>query len=169
MCLKTLEDACEIRKYVRKKNLNFVFQTSDIYSGEWARVWKGAIQSLPGQISSHTSSQTHYSTHTWDLLLSCRTASLRPCMTVDEWLRLLSRPTRFPKKCSRWPGEPPGLWGRALVSLEDQQGSDDEPEEEVDPHRRLKGGAEARERQGHLRPCHSNRWNPFTSALSRLL
>lgn len=69
-------------------------------------------------------------------------------MTVDEWLRLLGRPMRLPEKCSGRPGErPPGLRGGALVSLEDRQGSDDEPEEEVDPHRRLKGGAEARERQ----------------------
>lgn len=127
--------------------MHFVFQTSDIYSGEWARVWTGAIQSLPGRISSHTSSQTHYSMYTWNPLLSRRTASLRPCVTVDEWLRLLSRPTCFPEKCSGRPGEPPGLWGGALVSLEDRQGSNDEPEEEVDPHRRLKGGAEVRERR----------------------
>lgn len=78
------------------------------------------------------------STYTWSLPLSCRTSSLRPCLTVDKWLRLLSRPMRFSEKRSDRPAEHPGLRGRAVVSLEDCQSSDDEPEEEVDPHRRLR-------------------------------
>lgn len=81
-------------------------------------------------------SSIHYS---HEILLFIKTSSLWPCRTVDKWLRLFSSATRFPEKPSGRPSEPPGLWRRAMVPLEDRQGSNDEPEEEVDPHCRLRG------------------------------
>lgn len=63
--------------------------------------------------------------------------SLGPPRTVEKRLSLFGRHTRLPEKASSWCGSNQlGRW--APTPLDDHQNPDDEPEEEVDPHCRLR-------------------------------
>lgn len=75
----------------------------------------------------------------FSVILCVCVCSLRSCRTVEKRLCLCLSHTRVAKKAPGWPGEAPGdqLWPRALPSLDEHQNPDDQPEEEVDPHRRL--------------------------------
>lgn len=69
-------------------------------------------------------------------------SSLRPPRTVEKRLRLCSRHPRVTEEPSSRPAVPScdQLQPDALTPLKDHQSPDDEPEEEVDPHCRLRGG-----------------------------
>lgn len=71
----------------------------------------------------------------------CHLSSLWPWGTVEKWLRLCGRHPGIAEKPASWPAEPPDNHLRpwALTPLDDHQDPDDEPEEEVDPHCRLRG------------------------------
>lgn len=68
-------------------------------------------------------------------------SSLRPHRTVEKGLRLRSRHPRVSEEASDRAGHAPRhhLGPGALTPLEDEQGSDEDPEEEVDPGCRLGG------------------------------
>lgn len=68
-------------------------------------------------------------------------SSLWTCRTVEKGLRLCSRHARIAEKPSGRPAEPSRdqLGPGTLTPLNDHQNPDDEPEEEVDPHGRLRG------------------------------
>ena len=68
-------------------------------------------------------------------------SSLWTRRTVEKWLRLCSRHTRITEKSSGRPAKPScnQLRPGALTPLNNHQNPDDEPEEEVDPHGRLRG------------------------------
>lgn len=72
---------------------------------------------------------------------SSSSSSLWPCRTIEKGLRLRSRHPRVSEKASNRPGQTPShhLWPGTLTPLEDEQGSDEDPEEEVDPGCRLEG------------------------------
>lgn len=114
-------------------------------------------------------------------------SSLWPRGTIEKGLRLRSRHPRVTEKASDRPAHTSGhhLWPGALTPLEDEQRSDEEPEEEVDPRCRLVG----RRQRGDVginmnslslhwwksetRLGFTQDWNlekgPLTSALCRLL
>lgn len=68
-------------------------------------------------------------------------SSLWPWRTVENWLSLWGRRPLLTEKPSSWPAVTSrnNLRPSAHTPLDDHQSPDDDPEEEVDPHCRLRG------------------------------